>query len=160
MRKLVKIASLGSSLAALLAFALAAHAEDARPKIDHAKLVKAGTVSIEEYEVGIGLADAVWGHGEVEALGEKRRFRISGMGAGAGGAAKISATGTVYNLKDFGLFAGLYSEGGAGAVAADKSASTSLWLVNTNGVVLELKGTAKGLAVTGGAQGILVQFDR
>lgn len=160
MRKLVRIAFFGSTLAALLAFGIGAQAEDARPKIDRAKLVKAGTITVEEHEVGIGLADAVWGHGEVQALGEKRRFRISGMGAGEGGVAKISATGTVYNLDDFGLFAGLYSEGSAGAVAGDASASTSIWLRNTNGVVLELHGKATGLAVTGGAQGILIQLDR
>ena len=158
MRKLSLVAIFVVSLAALLSFGPTARAEDAKPTIDHSKLVKAGTVTLEEYEVGIGLVDAVWGHGEVQALGEKRRFRLKGMGAGQGGGAKISATGTVYDLKDIGLFAGPYKEASAGAVAGAKSASTAIWLRNTNGVVIELHGKATGLAVTGGAQGVLIQF--
>ncbi len=160
MRKLSWVAVCVVSVAALLAFGPTARAADPKPAIDHSKLVKAGTVTIAEYEVGIGIADAVWGHGEVQALGETKRFRISGMGAGEGGGAKINATGPVYNLKDFGLFAGPYEEASAGAVAGDKSASTAIWLRNTNGVVLELHGKATGFAVMGGAQGILIQFDK
>lgn len=160
MRRLSLVTLLSISLAALFAFGSTAQAEDKKPAIDHSKLVKAGTVTVEEYEAGIGIADAVWGHGEVEALGVKRRFRLSGMGAGQGGGAKISATGTVYNLSDIGLFAGPYQEASAGAVAGKDSASTAIWLRNTNGVVIELHGKATGLAVTGGAQGILIQFDK
>jgi len=123
------------------------------------KLEKAGTVTVTEYEAGIGIADVVWGHGEMKALGQTRKFRLNGMGAGAGGGAKISATGTVYNLKDIGLFAGVYSEAGIGAVAGKDGKSTATWLRNTNGVILELHGKTSGLAVTGGANGVLVQFE-
>jgi hypothetical protein len=137
-----------------LAFASAAHAEEPA-------LVKAGTVTVTEYMAGIGIADAVWGHGEVTAHGQTKKFRLNGMGAGAGGGAKISATGTVYNLKEIGLFPGVYSEASIGAVAGKegKSASTATWLRNTNGVILELHGKASGLAVTGGANGVVIQFE-
>ncbi|MGH7292884.1 MAG: hypothetical protein ACREJT_16815 [Myxococcota bacterium] len=123
------------------------------------KLEKAGTVSVTEYEAGIGIADAVWGHGQVQAHGQTRKFRLNGMGAGAGGGAKISATGTVYNLKDIGLFPGVYSEAGIGAVAGKDGKSTATWLRNTNGVILELHGKTTGLAVTGGANGVVIQFE-
>lgn len=123
------------------------------------KLEKAGTVQLEEFEAGIGLNDVVWGKGTVEALGQKKRFRLSGIGAGGVGGAKISAEGTVYNLKDLGLFTGVYSEADAGVAAGKDSKSTAIWLRNTNGVVLELRGKQTGLAITGGANGVLIQFE-
>lgn len=160
MRRLSLVASLAFLLAALLALASTALAEDAKkPTIEHSKLVKAGTVSLVEREAGIGIADGIWGHGEVEALGQKKRFRISGMGVGEAGGAKITATGNVYNLKDLGLFAGLYNEVSLGVVAGEKSKSTTIWLRNTNDVVMELDAKTTGFAVTGGARGILIQFD-
>jgi hypothetical protein len=136
-----------------LAFGPAASADH------HEKLVKAGTVEMEEFEAGIGLTDAVWGKGTVSALGQTKRFRLSGIGAGGVGGAKIKATGTVYNLKDIGLFPGVFSQANLGATAGDESKTTTMWLRNTNGVVLELKSEQSGLAITGGAQGVLIQFE-
>ena len=123
------------------------------------KLVKAGTVQVEEFEAGIGISDAVWGHGTVEALGQKKRFRLSGVGAGGAGGAKISAEGTVYNLKDIGLFPGVYSQADVGVTAGGEGKITPIWLRNTNGVVLELRGKQTGLAITGGANGVLIQLE-
>jgi hypothetical protein len=123
------------------------------------KLEKAGTVQLEEFEAGIGINDVVWGKGTVEALGQKKRFRLSGIGAGGVGGAKISAEGTVYNLKDFGLFAGVYSQANIGATAGEQGKITPIWLRNTNGVVLELRGKQTGLAITGGANGVLIQLE-
>ena len=123
------------------------------------KLEKAGTVQILEYEAGIGINDVVWGHGTVEARGQTKKFRLNGMGVGGAGGAKISATGTVYNLTDIGLFPGVYSEADAGVVGGEKGKSTAIWLRNTNGVILELHGKQTGLAVTGGANGVVIQFE-
>jgi hypothetical protein len=123
------------------------------------KLVKAGTVELEEFEAGMGLTDAVWGKGTVMALGQKKNFRLSGGGAGGIGGAKIVAHGTVYNLSDIGLFPGVYSQASLGGAAGDDSKSTAIWLRNTNGVVLELRGKQSGFAVTGGANGVLIQFE-
>jgi len=152
MRRNSLVAILPVLLAALLAFASTASAEE--PKLE-----KAGTVLVTEYMAGIGIANAVWGHGEVKAHGATRKFRLNGMGAGAGGGAKISATGTVYNMKEIGLFPGVYSEASIGAVAGKDGKTTATWLRNTNGVIIELHGKASGLAVTGGANGVLVQFE-
>ena len=160
MRKTRHVAIFMASIAALLTFGPTARAEEPKPTVDHSKLHKAGTVTVTEYEAGIGVVDTVWGHGEVQALGQKRKFRLNGMGAGEGGGVKISATGSVYNLKDIGLFAGAYKEASAGVVGGEKSESTAIWLRNTNGVVMELHGKASGLAVTGGANGIVVEFEK
>ncbi len=136
-----------------------ARSEDAKKPEAKPKLEKAGTVEIQEYEAGVGVMDVVWGHGSVKALGQSKHFRLNGMGAGAGGGAKISATGTVYNLKDIASFPGVYSEADAGVVGGSSSKSTAIWLRNTKGVILELHGKESGLAVTGGANGVVVEFE-
>jgi hypothetical protein len=151
------------TLIAALVFAWSGPVTGARAaepkKAEKPTLVKAGTVDIQEYEIGIGITDNIWGHGQVQALGKTRKFKLNGVGVGGAGGAKISAVGTVYNLTDLGSFPGLFSQGDFGAVGGDSGKSTSLWLRNTNGVVLELKAKQEGLALTGGANGILVQFE-
>ena len=134
---------------------------EAPPKTDEKPvLVKAGTIKATAIQAGMVVADMVWGHGEVTALGQTRKFRFNGLGVGAAGGAKVEAEGTVYNLRAMGLFAGVYSLGGAGLVAGTEETGTAVWLRNTNGVVVELRATEKaGLAVTGGANGVLVQFE-
>src|SRR5262245_938945 len=124
-----------------------------------ANLKKAGTVDITEYEVGILAVDNVWGHGTVTALGATKGFKLGGMGVGGAGGAKISATGNVYNLTDMNLFPGAYTQVSAGATAGKESAAAAFWLQNTRGVVLELRSKQEGLALTGGANGIVVQFE-
>jgi hypothetical protein len=136
-----------------------ARAEESAKTAAKPTLVKAGTIEIQEYEIGIGIADNVWGHGQLQALGKTRKFKLNGVGVGGAGGAKISATGTVYNLNDVGLFPGVFSQGDFGVVGGDAGKSTALWLRNTNGVVLELHAKQAGLALTGGANGILVQFE-
>ncbi len=159
MRRGSRAVVLALSLAASLYLAPSGFAEEAKQAAEQPKLEKSGTLTLTEYEAGIGISDVVWGHGEVTAFGKTRKFRLNGMGAGAGGGAKISATGTVYNLKEIGLFAGVYSEASIGAVAGKEGATTATWLRNTNGVILELHGKTTGLAVTGGANGVLIQFE-
>lgn len=147
-------------LALSLLLAPAALAEEPKKAEETPKLVKAGTVTITAYEAGIGIADAVWGKGEVTVDGKTRKFKFNGMGVGAGGGAKIVATGTVYNLKEVGLFPGVYSSASIGAVAGDSGTGTATRLRNTNDVIVELRTTEKsGLAITGGANGVVVQFE-
>lgn len=133
-------------------------ADDKLPKAP-ANLKKAGTVDITEYEVGILAVDNVWGHGTVTALGQTKGFKLGGMGVGGAGGAKISATGNVYNLTDMNLFPGAYTQVSAGATAGKESAAAAFWLQNTHGVVLELRSKQEGLALTGGANGIIVKFE-
>ena len=154
------------ALSLVASLALASCADEPKtaevPKTTDEKplLVKSGTITATAIQAGIIAADMVWGHGEVTALGQTRKFRFNGLGVGAAGGARIEASGTVYNLRDMGLFAGVYSSGGIGAVAGTETTGTAVWLRNTNGVVVELRATEKsGLAVTGGANGVLVQFE-
>ena len=125
-----------------------------------ASLKKAGTIDITEYEIGIVAVDNVWGHGTLTALGTTKKFRLGGMGVGGAGAAKISAVGNVYNLTDINLFPGAFTQVSAGATAGKESAAAAFWLQNTHGVVLELRSKQEGLALTGGANGIVIEFEQ
>jgi len=145
-------------LAVLCLQASGVQGDDKTPKVP-ANLKKAGTVDITEYEVGILAVDNVWGHGTVTAAGKTKKFKLAGMGVGGAGGAKISAAGNVYNLTDINLFPGAYTQVSAGATAGDASKAASFWLQNTNGVVLELHSKQEGLALTGGAIGIVVRFE-
>lgn len=145
-------------LAGLCVWATGAQAEDKLPPAP-ANLKKAGTVDITEYEVGIGVVDNVWGHGTVTALGKTKKFKLGGMGVGGAGGAKISATGNVYNLTDVNLFPGPFTQVSAGATAGTESKAAAFWLQNTHGVVLELRSKQEGLALTGGANGIVIEFE-
>ena len=95
----------------------------------------------------------------VTALGKTKKFKLGGMGVGGAGGAKISAIGNVYNLTDINLFPGAYTQVSAGATAGDASKAAAFWLQNTRGVVLELRSKQEGLALTGGANGIVIQFE-
>ena len=53
----------------------------------------------------------------------------------------------------------MYSQANIGAIAGAQSKITPIWLRYTNGVVLELRGKQTGLAITGGANGVLIQFE-
>jgi hypothetical protein len=160
MRKGSHAVVLALSLAVSLCLAPFIFAAEPKKADEAPRLVKAGTVTVTAYQAGVAVADVVWGHGELTAFGKTRKFKFNGMGVGAGGGAKVTATGTVYNLKDVGLFAGVFSAASIGAVAGDKATGTATWLRNTNDVIVELKTTEKsGLAITGGANGVLVQFE-
>ena len=153
----------GSITAALVLAALCmgtstSYGDDKLPPAP-ASLKKAGTVDILEYEVGILAVDNVWGHGSVTALGKTKKFRLGGMGVGGAGGAKISASGNVYNLTDMNLFPGAFTQVSAGATAGKETAAAAFWLQNTHGVVLELRSKQEGLALTGGANGIIIEFE-
>ena len=153
-----KLSAAALALAVLFVGSSPTSADDKLPPAP-ANLKKAGTVDITEYEVGILAVDNVWGHGTVTALGQTKKFKLGGMGVGGAGGAKISATGNVYNLTDINLFPGAYTQVSAGATAGKESAAAAFWLQNTRGVVLELRSKQEGLALTGGANGIIVQFE-
>jgi hypothetical protein len=69
----------------------------------------------------------------------------------------MQATGDVYDLRELSQFPGAYGEARYGAVAGDKSTG-ALWLENPNGVILSLKARRVGLAVSLGADAVIIDF--
>ena len=118
--------------------------------------VKSGTVEIEQVQVAfIGSGNV--GGGTLQFQGKSYRFSIGGLGVGGFGVSKMQAYGDVYNLRELRQFKGAYGQARYGAVAGDKSTG-QLWLQNANGVLISLQARRTGLAVSLGADAIVIDF--
>jgi hypothetical protein len=102
---------------------------------------------------GIGYS---WGHGNLSYGGQSHPFKISGVSIVDVGAANISASGRVYNLKNLADFNGNYVAMTAGvAVAGGGSAA---YLKNEHGVVIKLHSSDVGLRFALAADGLKVKL--
>ena len=126
-------------------------------EIDPASLSESGTIAINQYQVAF-IGSGTLGKGTLRYRGQEVPFRIGGLGLGGIGIAAIDAHGTVYNLSDLQKFTGAYGNARLGLTAADKGKGR-LWLKNTNGVVIKLWTKMQGLALTGGVDGIVIQWE-
>ena len=89
--------------------------------------------------------------------GRNYPFKLGGLGIGGIGVSRLDATGTVYNLKRLQDFEGVYGQTRVGW-AAGKEGSGQMWLKNTNGVYMQLKAQRKGLALSLGADGMVIDL--
>ena len=119
--------------------------------------VPSGTVTIDQVRVAF-LISGQMGGGTLNYKGKSYGFKIGGLGVGGIGVASIEATGEVYNLNKVSDFAGAFLQARAGIVIVDKGMEGGLWLKNTNGVVMNLNPKRTGLALTLGADAILVEL--
>jgi hypothetical protein len=126
-------------------------------EIDPESLSDAGSVLIKQYQAA-WIGSGTLGKGTLTYQGRSYPFRIGGLGFGGFGVAAIDAHGTVYNMPDLASFAGTYGNARIGATAADKGKGR-LWLKNTDGVVMKLWTEMKGLALTGGVDGIVITWE-
>lgn len=113
-----------------------------------------GTVDIEQVQVAF-IGSGNLGGGTLHFQGRSYRFTVGGLGVGGFGVSKMQAHGEVYHLKEVGQFSGAYGQARYGAVAVDKS-SGQLWLENPNGVVISLRARRTGLAVSLGADAVII----
>jgi hypothetical protein len=120
-------------------------------------LTKSGTVTIEQVQIAF-IGSGNLGGGTLKFGGKAYDFTIGGLGIGGFGVSKITATGTVYNLKDLSDFAGTYGQARYG-IAIGSASTGELWLQNTRGVVLQLKADRQGLALSLGADAVRIKFD-
>ncbi len=115
-----------------------------------------GTLTVEQLQVAfIGSANV--GGGKLNYKGESHGFKIGGLGIGGFGVSRIDATGEVYGLNKLEDFAGTYGQARYGAVIGDASTG-ELWLENTKGVVIHLDAKRKGLALSMGVDGIIIDL--
>lgn len=118
--------------------------------------VKSGTVQMEQVQVAfIGSGNA--GSGTLHFQGKTYRFSVGGLGVGGFGYSKIQAWGDVYNLKELRQFPGAYGQARYGAVAGDNGGGR-MWLENPEGVQLELHARREGLAVSLGADALVIEW--
>ncbi len=117
--------------------------------------VLSGTVEIHSTQVAF-LVSGKTGGGVLEFNGGEHYFKIGGLGVGGMGVQKIDAVGAVYNLEDISQFPGTYVEARAGAtVGKGKGYMT---LSNKHGVIMELKFSGQGVALSVGADGMIVRM--
>jgi len=118
--------------------------------------VKSGTVTIEQLQVAfIGSGGA--GEGTLHFQGRSHRFSVGGLGVGGFGISKMEATGDVYNLRELSQFPGAYGAARYGAAFGDKGGGEP-WLENPHGVMMSLKARREGLAVSLGADAMVIEF--
>ena len=118
--------------------------------------VKSGTVSIEQVQVAF-IGSGNIGSGTLNFHGRNYRFTVGGLGVGGFGFSKREAWGDVYNLKELRQFPGAYGQARYGAVAGDKGGG-EMWLENPNGVMIDLRARRQGLAVSLGADAVIIDF--
>jgi hypothetical protein len=114
-----------------------------------------GTVSFTGGSVAAGVG-YIWGHGQLSYEDTSHNFTISGLSIVDVGAANISATGHVYNLKKLTDFTGNYVEVSAGATVA--GGGSVAYLRNEHGVVIKLEATTVGLRFNLSADGVNVKL--
>jgi hypothetical protein len=112
-----------------------------------------GTVELTGGSIAAGIGFS-WGHGQLNYGGESHAFKISGVSIVDVGAANISATGQVYNLKDLADFSGNYVAMAVGMTVAGGGSAT--YLKNEHGVVIKLHSTDVGLKFNLSADGVKV----
>jgi hypothetical protein len=118
--------------------------------------VKTGTVTIEQVQIAfIGSGNV--GGGTLHFHGRNYAFDVGGLGIGGFGVSKMEAYGDVYNLRELRQFPGAYGQARYGAAFGDKGGG-EMWLENPNGVIISLRTRRQGLALSGGADAVYINF--
>jgi hypothetical protein len=98
----------------------------------------------------------VWGHGSVTFQGIKHNFKLSGLSIIDVGAAHLTGSGVVYNLKNLSDFNGTYTAATAGVTIA--GGGSAAVLRNQHGVVIRLISTTEGLRFNLSADGVDIKL--
>jgi len=115
-----------------------------------------GTIHLEEWQF-MAMIEGDFGHGTLAFNDKIYKFKMKGMGALGYGVQKLSGVGHVYHLKNIADFPGSYSEARAGVTVA-KGLGT-LYIRNDNGVVIEMRTHAEGVALSVGVSGISIEME-
>ncbi|WP_421997237.1 hypothetical protein [Reyranella sp.] len=118
--------------------------------------VWSGTVDIEQVQVAF-IGSGAAGGGALHFRGRSYRFSIGGLGIGGFGISKLEAHGVVYNLRELGQFPGAYGSARTGVAAGDQGHG-QMWLENPHGVIMSLKARRQGLALSMGADAVVISF--
>jgi hypothetical protein len=115
-----------------------------------------GTVSIHQVQVAF-IGSGTSGGGTLRFGGRNYSFKLGGLGIGGIGVSRIDASGTVYNLNRLQDFNGVYGQARTGWTVG-QSGKGEMWLQNSNGVYLQLHAQRKGLSLSLGADGMVIQL--
>ncbi len=115
--------------------------------------VFAGTIEISSTQIAF-LASAQSGGGTLEFEGMEHDFKIGGLGVGGIGIQSVNAVGVVYNMEKLSDFNGVYTQSRIGITVGKGKGQMALG--NSNGVIIELKSSNKGVALSTGADGLKI----
>jgi hypothetical protein len=116
-----------------------------------------GTVKIEGKSVAAGVGFS-WGKGTLTYKGKKYPFSVDGLSVGDVGIASVTATGSVYHLKNLEDFSGQYTAVSTGVAVAGGGGVGSM--KNANGVAMNLKATTRGVKFKVGVDGVKVTLEK
>ena len=117
-----------------------------------------GTVRLHLVQASF-IGSASTGSGVLNYQGRNYKFTTTGGGIGGFGLSSFDASGTVYNLKSVADFDGPYAQLRTG-LALGEQGKGKMWLRNSSGVSMALSGRRKGLALSLGADALVVTLAR
>jgi hypothetical protein len=103
-----------------------------------------GTISIKLTSASAVLG-ASWGHGVLTYGGRTYAFEVKGLKVLAVGLTKASVDGVVYKLTQVTDLAGTYKDASQAGLTFIKKGEKDIVVQNEKGVVIDVKGTAKGM---------------
>jgi hypothetical protein len=113
-----------------------------------------GRVSIKQLQVAF-IGSGALGGGSLSYRGKTYPITVGGLGVGGIGASELKASGEVYGLQRLEDFPGAYIQIRRGWALGDNGKG-ALWLKNDHGVVMRLKTQRRGLALSLGADGVII----
>ncbi len=121
-----------------------------------AEMPPSGTIHLSEWEF-MAIVEGDFGHGTLAYNNKIYKFKLKGIGALGYGVQKFSAVGHVYHLNNIADFVGGYSEA-RGGITVGKGVGV-LYIRNDNGVEIELKTHAEGVALSVGVTGLTIEME-
>ena len=115
-----------------------------------------GSVTIHQVQIAFIGSGAIGG-GTLYDGGRTYLFKLGGLGIGGFGVSRLDASGTVYNMRSLQDINGVYGQVRSGWAIGDQGRGR-MWLQNANGVYLKLHAQRQGLALSLGADGMVVRF--
>jgi len=112
-----------------------------------------GTVSLTSKAIAVGIGVS-WGNGKLKYHGKEYNISVKGLSLMDLGISSASVAGNVYNLKRVSDIAGTYVAAQAGIALAGGGGGVTMQ--NQNDVLINLKGTKMGVALTLGPAGITI----
>jgi hypothetical protein len=115
-----------------------------------------GSVSIHQVQIAF-IGSGAAGGGTLYFRGRSYPFKLGGLGIGGIGISRLDAVGSVYNLRRLADFNGVYGQARTGWAIGEQG-SGRMWLQNGNGVILHLRAQRQGLALSLGADGMVIHL--
>jgi hypothetical protein len=114
-----------------------------------------GSVQIHQVQIAF-IGSGTAGGGTLYYRGRAYPFELGGLGIGGIGVSRLDASGSVYNLRRLEDFDGVYGQVRSGWAVGEQGKG-QMWLQNAKGVYLRLKAVRRGLALSLGADGMLIR---